>query len=133
MSLELPADCEPFIPDGEGFDYLHNPAVYALELTRPDDLASAWDAEFDHRPAYWDQLTDACKIVYVGEAGDVLRRLEEHRDGDVRVGVLQRVCDIHSLRNIWWMQSKEEAEEQESALAIAMQNEYGKSHYVHYR
>lgn len=133
MTLELPQDAEHFIPDGESFDHLHEPGVYALELTKPDDLSSAWDQEFDHRPGYWEELTDASKVVYVGEAGDVLRRLEEHRDGEVRVGVLQRVCDIHSLRNIWWMNSKEEAEEQESALAIALQNQYDESHYIHYR
>lgn len=132
MSLSLPADAEKFIPEGNDYDHLRSAGVYALTLGKPDDLAEAWDAEFDARPPYFDDLRDAAGVVYVGEAGDVLRRLEEHRDGDTRVGVLQRVCAIEGLRNIWWCDDKDHAEQQESVLAIALQNERP-GLYVHFR
>jgi len=132
MSLSLPENAEPFIPDGEPFDHLHEPAVYALTLTKPDDLKAAWDAEFDARPGYFEELQDASGVVYIGEAGDVLHRLEDHRNGEIRVGVLQRVFEIDSLRNIWFMPSKEQAEQEESNIAIMLQNERPEL-YVHFR
>lgn len=132
MTLELPQDAECFIPNSESFEYLHNAGVYCLRLSRPDDLAEVWDREFDARPDYFEELQSAERVLYVGEAGDVLRRLEEHRDGDTRVGVLQRVCSIKSLRNIWFCESKEKAEREESRLAIMLQNEKP-DWYIHSR
>lgn len=132
MTLELPQDAEKFIPEGGDLSDLHGPGCYALRLDRPDDLASAWDREFDTRPDYFAELRDADTCLYVGASGDVLRRLEEHRDGEVRVGVLQRVCEIDSLRNIWWADDKEEAFQEESRLAIMLSNQYPDA-YVHSR
>lgn len=131
MALSLPADAEPFIPDGEPWDHLHEPAVYALTLAVPDDPAQAWDATHDHRPAYWDELIDADGVVYIGEAGDVLHRLEQHRDGE-QTGVLMEAFGIDGLRNIWWMESKEQAEQMESQLGIMLQNERP-GLYIHFR
>jgi len=131
MTLQLPADAEPFIPDGEPFDHLHEPAVYALTLTKPDDLEAAWDAEYDARPAYFEELQDASGVVYIGEAGDVLYRLEQHRDGE-QTGVLMEAFGIDSLRNIWWMDSKKQAEANESQIAIMLQNQRPDL-YVHHR
>jgi predicted GIY-YIG superfamily endonuclease len=131
MALSLPADAEPFIPDGEPWDHLHEPAVYALTIDLPDDLEAAWDATHDTRPAYWDDLVDADGVVYIGEAGDVLHRLEQHRDGE-QTGVLMEAFGIDSLRNIWFMPSKEKAEQEESRLAIMLQNERLEL-YVHSR
>lgn len=133
MSLSLPADAEPFIPDGGDLSDLHGSGCYALTLTKPDDLATAWDREFDHRPPYFEELQEATEVIYVGAAKDVLRRLEEHRDGEVRVGVLQSVCEIESLRSIWWYQSAEKAFEEESALGIMLNNHTKASTYVHQR
>lgn len=121
MSLSLPADAEPFIPAGEPWDHLHEPGVYALTLNRPDNPESAWDAVHDTRPPYFDAVLDADRVVYIGEAGDVLHRLEQHRDGD-RTGVLIEAFGIDALRNIWWMDSKEQAETQETALSTMLQN-----------
>lgn len=133
MSLSLPADAEVFIPDGEDFDHLHEPGVYCLRLTKPDDLASAWDQAFDTRPAYWDELEAAERVLYVGEAGDVLYRLEDHRDSDKRIGVLQRVCEIAGLRNIWWCDSKANAKQEESQLGLLLTNQTDDQTYVHFR
>jgi len=118
--LSLPADLEVF---GE-YDQFHNPAVYALVLDRPDDVAQAWDREFDTRPAWFEEFRDAQECWYVGATNDCLSRLEDHRDGQVRVGVLQRICAIESLRNVWWFSETDRAFERESGIAVAMQNEY---------
>jgi len=130
--LSLPEDAEIFIPGGEDFDYLHEPAVYALLLAKPDDLASAWDRHHDHRPDYWDALQAASEVIYVGETADVLRRLIQHRNGH-KSGVLQQVCEITAIRNIWWMDSKEQAELHESKLALELTQATSDSTYVHQR
>jgi len=132
MSLSLPEDAEIFIPNGGTLDDLHQSGVYCLRLTKPDDLATAWDREFDSRPSYFEQLQESSEVWYVGESGDVLSRLEDHRDGKVRVAALMRVCEIDSLRNIWWTKDKDEAEIEESKLRMMLQNEYGNV-YVHSR
>jgi len=130
MSLSLPEDVEVFLTDG--YDQLHDPAVYALVLERPDDVAQAWDREYDTRPEWFDELVDAREVWYVGATNDCLSRLEDHRDGQVRVGVLQRICSIDSLRNVWWFSDTDRAFERESGIAVAMQNEYPEI-YVHSR
>lgn len=132
MTLSLPADAEPFIPAGGDLSDLRGPGVYALRLSRPDDLAAAWDATFDTRPDYWESLTSAERVVYVGAAKDVLGRLEDHRDGEVRKAALLRVCEIDALRNVWWFDSADAAFERESKLAIMLQNDRP-AWYVHQR
>jgi len=106
--------------------------VYCLTLDRPDDLAAAWDREYDHRPAYWDELEHCTRVAYIGGAQDVLSRLEEHRDKAVRQTALTTVCEIDALRNIWWFDSSEVAFERESRIAMLMQN-HKPSWYVHQR
>lgn len=118
--LELPADLEPF---GDP-DEWHKPAVYCLRLTRPDDPAGAWDAEYDARPEWFPRFRDAAEVWYVGAAADCLARLEDHRDGEVRDTVLTRICDVDSLRNVWWFPTKREAFERESGLAIMLRNHH---------
>ena len=132
MSLTLPADAEPFIPKGGTLSDLSNEGVYCLLLDRPDDLAAAWDREFDHRPGYWDELEQCTQVAYVGGAQDVLSRLEEHRDKNRREAALMAVCEIDSLRNIWWVNADEDVYEQESRLALWLQNSRP-SWYVHQR
>jgi predicted GIY-YIG superfamily endonuclease len=129
MSLALPADAEPFI---EVFDDLHRPAVYCLRLTRPDDLAAAWDAEFDARPPYLHELRDAETVLYVGATGDLLGRLEDHRDKEVRVAGLLRVCDIDALDEVWLFDTADEAFEAESRIGMRVAHERPDA-YVHFR
>lgn len=132
MSLTLPAEAEPFIPKDRGIEALSCPGVYVLRLTRPDNLAQEWDDVFEHRPDYWDELTESDRVVYVGASKNVLGRLEEHRDGNVRKVALLRVCDIEELGNIWWFADVETAFQNESKMAIMLQNERP-DWYVHCR
>lgn len=132
MSLQLPQNAEPFIPNGEPFDHLHKPGVYCLLLDRPDDLAEQWDRRFDTRPDYWDKFVNATQVAYVGAASDVLRRLEEHKQADKRKAALLEVCEIDDLRNIWWFNTQQRAFERESGLALWLANSRP-SWYVHQR
>jgi len=120
VTLSLPENLETF----GGFQLFHTPAVYALVLDRPDDVGQAWDREFDTRPDWFEEFRDAREVWYVGATNDCLSRLEGHRDGEVRVGVLQRICEVESLRNVWWFDTTDRAFERESGIAVAMQNEY---------
>lgn len=130
MTLSLPEDVETFL--NEDNPSWNAPAVYALTLEKPDNLTDAWDAAFESRPAYWDQLTESDRVIYVGAAKNVMARLEDHRDGDKRKAALMEVCEIESLRNIWWMPSPEAAFLKESRIAMELQNHYGDT-YVHQR
>jgi predicted GIY-YIG superfamily endonuclease len=106
MSLELPAELEPY---AEEYSDISGPGCYLLELTKPDDMADAWDREFDHRPEWFEQLQDADRVLYVGASKRVLSRLEDHRDGEVRLTVLTRVCDVSSVEEAWFYGSAEKA------------------------
>jgi hypothetical protein len=132
VALELPADIGPFLQDHHAHERIRGPAVYCLRLTRPDDLAAAWDTEFDHRPEYWDDLTDADGVLYVGSAKDLLSRLNDHADGEVRLTVLTTVCDIGGLRNVFWVDDPDRRRIEESQIATMMQNELAEM-YVHSR
>ncbi len=130
LMISLPEDAEPFADD---YSQLSGPAIYALNLSKPDNLTAAWDETFDERPAYWDELQQAESVVYVGAAKNVMGRLEDHRDKDVRIGVLQRVCAIDGLRNVWFCDSADQAFEKESAKAIELRNWLAPQTYVHQR
>jgi len=119
MTLSLPADLEPFAPD---FDAMHQPGVYALDLSRPDDPAAAWDRHYDSRPAWWPPFVDASQVVYVGASADVLSRLEDHRNGEVRRASLIRVCDVTDVRGVWWYDSAQAAFDREHGIALSIQN-----------
>ncbi len=130
MSLSLPEDAEPF---ADNYSDLSGSGIYALDLSKPDGLAETWDAQFDERPAYWDELKQAESVVYVGAAKNVMGRLEDHRNKDVRIGVLQRVCEIEGVRNVWFCDSADQAFEKESAKAIELRNWLAPQTYVHQR
>lgn len=123
MALELPADLEVF---GD-FEQFHDPCVYCLTIEKPADdstLAREWDRHFDVRPAWFDEFAQARDVFYVGATGDCLSRLEDHRDGEVRQTALTTVCEIDELRNVWWFRDVDHAFENESQLAILLQNEH---------
>lgn len=130
MSLELPADIEPFLSDK--YDDWTAPCVYALTLDKPDDLGDAWDRTFETRPDYFDVLDAKTAVVYIGATKNCIHRLEDHRDGDVRTAAPLEVCDIDELRNIWWFDTAEAAFNHESRLANWASRHYPDT-YVHSR
>jgi len=116
MGLELPADLEAFADD---YDQLTSAAVYALDCEIPD-LSTAWDRHYDVRPEWFDAADEKPNHIYVGAAKNVLQRLEEHRDGEIRKASLPRVADDVSLRNVWWYDDADRAFERESNVAIRL-------------
>lgn len=130
MSLSLPEDIEPHLTsDVKAWS---SPGVYCLTLDVPSDVRERWESVFDTTPDYLDMVEQKERTVYVGAAKNVLSRLEDHRDGDVRKVALLEVCEIDSLRNIWWMDSVEQAFLKEQTMADMLTHEYP-SWYVHSR
>jgi len=134
MSLSLPEDAEPFLPNGESISYLHTGGVYALELVRPDNVAEQWDRYNDTRPDYFERFRDAERVVYIGQSMDVMYRLEQHRDSEIKVATLLKICEIKSLRNIWWVPNADQdrREIEERKMARMLQDERP-TWYVHSR
>lgn len=113
MSLSLPEDAEPF-----GTDW-NQPGVYILRYEKPNSLAEAVNAAFDTRPKWFDLLDDAERVLYVGEAGDVMHRLEEHANTEKRRTTLSRIgAEPIGLINIRYYDSKEAAELAEYNIAV---------------
>lgn len=129
MTLELPADVEPFL---DNYTQIHDPAVYALDLSRPDDVLEAWAEVYDVQPDYMAELIAAESVTYVGATHDLLGRLEDHRDSEVRQAALLQVCDIEGLRDVHWFQDADRAFEREHGIAMQLANKYGDM-YVHSR
>jgi predicted GIY-YIG superfamily endonuclease len=99
MSLSLPADIEPYCDSTE--DY-HKQGAYALVLNRPDNFLERWDRHHDKRPDWLSAARTADVLAYVGGSSDILSRLEDHRDGEVRQTTLTRVCEIDRLHTLWY-------------------------------
>lgn len=128
MTLELPSDLYPYT----GGDH-HQPGAYALELQRPIDLRERWQQHYDEEPDYWNRLVNSDTVYYVGGTSDLLSRLEDHRDGEVRQTVLTRVCDVAGLQTAWPADNPSKAFELvEPRLARLLQQERPKA-YVHTR
>jgi len=118
MTLELPSDLYPFLPDNADTSHYRTPGVYSLALDRPNDPVSAWDNAYDHRPPWFSQFIEADEVVYVGSSMDVLGRLTDHKDGEKRVTVLTDICDIRELRSVWWVDGdRDEVQREERRLA----------------
>jgi hypothetical protein len=132
MALELPGDIEPFMQDHHAFERIHGPAVYALRLSKPDDLEATWDDHFDERPGYFAELDDATRVIYVGGARNLLRRLTDHKDGEKRLTVLTDLCDIEALRNVEWVDDPDRVEIEERRFALLLANHLPDT-YVHQR
>jgi predicted GIY-YIG superfamily endonuclease len=96
MTLDLPADIEEYV----GTDF-HTAAVYALDLQTPADLAEALAEHYTEMPPWLSRARAAERVVYVGATGDLLGRLEDHRDGDARTVPLVDACGIDGLRDVW--------------------------------
>jgi predicted GIY-YIG superfamily endonuclease len=126
MSLDLPADLEPWTDDW------HTPAVYCLTLTLPPDFPEQWDATYDRHPEFVDLAATKDPVLYVGATADILSRLEDHRDGEVRTASLVSLAADVNLRNVWPFDSKARAFEREAQIAIQLRNQYPHA-YVHQR
>jgi len=122
VSLSLPGCIEPHMMTDMAFERIRGAAVYVLQLDLPENIYEAWDEHFDHRAPYLDDIDDSSGVRYVGAANDLLHRLNDHNDGQVRKSALLRVCDIAELHSVWWFDSAEEAFERESKIATIMQN-----------
>jgi len=127
MTLSLPEDLEAFAED---YDQLTSPAVYCLSLEKPENPRQAWDAEYDVRPDWLDAWADSSRCLYVGAAKNVLSRLEDHRDGEVRQTALTRVCSVDSLEDVWWYSSADEAFLRESGHALQVDQQTPESVFV---
>jgi hypothetical protein len=126
--LRLPSDLEPWVDD---FDEMHDAGAYALVLSRPPDVRDVWDRHFETRPDWFATFRDAETVAYVGGSSDLLSRLEDHRDGEVRTTVLTEVCEIERLQSVWFA-GDEPFEVTEANLAAALR-ETRPSWYVHQR
>lgn len=121
MSLSLPEDIEPWI---QNYNQMHSPACYALTLRKPSNPGKAWNEHYDTKPPWYDEFKEAAQCVYVGGTTDLLARLEDHRDGQVRQTTLTRICGIKSLRTVWLVDDEERVWREERKLARAIQAEY---------
>jgi len=128
MTLIHPEAIEPFCESTEEF---HKAGAYALVLDRPDDFTEAWDRHYDARPDWFDAARTAQTLCYVGGTGDLLSRLEDHRDGEVRMTTLTEICDIDSLHTIWFA-GGERYQQTEIRLARWLQQDRPRWH-IHQR
>ena len=125
MTLTLPQDAEPF-----GDDWTR-PGVYAIQYAKPADIAAAWDSYYEARPRWFDQLEAATHILYVGEAGNVMRRLEDHADAEKRRTTLSRIgCEPVGIEAIDYHDSKEAAEHAEYNTAVRLNEQTGENTLV---
>lgn len=115
MSLSLPQDAEPF-----GTEW-NQPGVYVLQYERSDDLQERVDRAFDHEPPWLDRLKEAANVLYVGEATNVMRRLEDHNNAEKRLTVPSRIgCEPVGIEAIEYHDSKEDAMHAEYNTAVRM-------------
>lgn len=128
--LSLPQDLEPYV---DGYGELHSPGAYCLCLSRPVDLQDRWERHYDMKPPYWDELVNSEKCVYVGGTSDLLSRLEDHRDGEVRQTALTQVCGIEKLQTVWVADSRGEAVNLREPQLARLLSEEHPEWFVHQR
>jgi predicted GIY-YIG superfamily endonuclease len=130
MSLELPSDLTQYT---DGHEEIHSAGAYSLILQRPVDLRERWQHHYDTKPPYWNDLVQADSVFYVGATGDLLSRLEDHRNGGVRQTVLTRVCEVVGLQVAWVSESSERAFEVDEPRLARWLAKYRPDAYVHTR
>jgi predicted GIY-YIG superfamily endonuclease len=124
VTITLPADIEPFLTDGVEWS---DPGVYCLELTGPH---TDWSDVWDTKPAWWPRADAAAYCLYVGAASNVLRRLEDHVEGEHRTATLVSICEIAGLETVEWGDNPREADEYNLAARLDREHERA---YVHQR
>ena len=124
MTLTLPSDLEKFTDD-----YTAS-GIYALDIQKPDNLEVEWDRRFEHRAAWFEEFAAAEHVVYVGAAKNLLSRLEDHRDGQVRQAILPSLAVDMTLRNVWLRPDMDTAMQDESRIAIRLRNHLPETYFV---
>jgi len=120
MSLNLPQEAEPF---GEDWS---RPGCYAVLYDKPENAIEKLDEEFDTRQPWFDAYEAAEKCLYVGEATNVMHRLEDHAQRHVRKNALKRIgCEPMSIEAIRYFNSKEKAEAEEYNTAVSLSKQTG--------
>jgi predicted GIY-YIG superfamily endonuclease len=120
MTLTLPADAEPF---GTDWDL---PGCYVLRYEPPENSTDAVDAAFETRPPWTEALAECSHCLYVGEATNVMRRLEDHNNQNKRLTTLSRIgCEPVGIEAIEYHASKEAAEHAEYNTAVRMDEQTG--------
>jgi predicted GIY-YIG superfamily endonuclease len=122
--LQLPGDLEPFADD---YDQLTDSGCYALRLSGPH---TDWSDVWDTKPQWWPQADAAEYCLYVGAASNVLRRLEDHVEGEHRTATLVSICEITGLETVKWCDNPREADEYNLAARLDREHERA---YVHQR
>jgi predicted GIY-YIG superfamily endonuclease len=123
VPLSIPEDIEPFLTDG--YEQITEPGCYCLSLSGPH---TDWGDVWDSKPPWWERaVSQPC--YYVGATGNVRRRLEEHRDGEIRTASLVSICDIDGLEAVAW---REHAGEYEHRFGLQMEREHPEA-FVHWR
>ncbi len=102
----------------------HAPAVYALRLSKPEDMEERWAEEYDAMHPEIESMQDADRLYYVGGAKNVFERIEAHRDGKQSAAVMA-LAPPHSVAYLWPYDDVERAFERESMHAIALGNNPG--------
>jgi len=123
-------------------DDVNGPGIYALLLSAPDTTsveahARLWREHHDTMPTVANDgygvetLASARRIVYVGAAKNVRSRVANHVAGKQPSAVME-VYPPHSVWDVWYCDSVDEAFERESGKAIELNNRFP-SAYFHSR
>jgi len=102
----------------------HAPAVYALRLSKPEDMEERWAEEYDAMHPEIEAMQAADRLYYCGAAKNVVERIEAHRDGKQSAAVMA-VAPPHSVAQVWFYDDADEAFTRESMHAIALGNKPG--------
>ena len=126
-------DIEPWVDD---LSDAREPGVYVVKCSTPsewDTVERLWSKHYEVDPPDWvREAFESHVVLYVGGAKDVLGRLHQHLENANQSSALTRVFPLHSLWDVRWMDSAEQAFERESGVAIEIDERYP-AIYVHQR
>lgn len=106
----------------------HRPGVYSLKLSTPDDwqaVKACWRQAYDKEmPAWVREAYESSTVLYVGGAKNVHHRLHEHANGS-RAPAIEAVFPPHSVWDVWFFDSADEAFTRESQIATRLHGRHG--------